>query len=225
MTRIGVVTFPWSIDDQTVVRAVRLSGGTPVLLEHTVADLEGVEAVILPAGGSPSEHDDSGALTASSPIMAEVVRAAEEGLPVLGIGSGFRVLCDAGVLPGRLGRNDSGAFLCRDQRMRVETRDTVWTCALDEGQDIVLVLKSGAGRYEADADTLQRLEDGHQVVLRYLGENPNGSANAIAGITNERGNVVGLMAHPEHGIEALTGPSEDGRLVFRSVLTFVAAAS
>ena len=221
--RIGVVTFPGSLDDQDARRAVALSGAEPVALWHGSHDLESVDAVILPGGFSYGDYLRCGAIARFSPIMTEIVDAANKGMPLLGICNGFQVLCESHLLPGALIRNDRRTFVCRDQRLRVESRDTVWTCDFDEGQEIVIVLKNGEGVYVADAETLARLEGENQVVFRYLDVNPNGSANDIAGITNARGNVVGLMPHPEHNVESLTGPSLDGLTFFSSVQRFLSA--
>ena len=222
MTRIGVVTFPGSLDDHDAARAVELCGATAVPLWHGSHDLSDVDAVVLPGGFSYGDYLRCGAIARFSPIMSEVIDAAGKGLPVLGICNGFQVLCESHLLPGALIRNDRRTFVCRDQRLRVETSDTVWTCDFTEGDEITIVLKNGEGGYVADADTLKRLEGENQVVFRYLDVNPNGSMNDIAGITNARGNVVGLMPHPEHNVEELTGPSTDGRLLFTSVQSFLA---
>lgn len=222
MTRIGVVTFPGSLDDDDARRAVALAGAEPVRLWHGAHDLEGVDAVILPGGFSYGDYLRCGAIARFSPIMSEVIDAAGKGLPVLGICNGFQVLCESHLLPGAMIRNEGRTFVCRDQRLRVETMDTVWTCDFTAGQEINIVLKNGEGNYQAAPDTLRMLEDTGRVVFRYLG-NPNGSANDIAGITNERGNVVGLMPHPEHNMEDLTSPSLDGRPFFSSVARFVEA--
>jgi len=222
MTRIGVVTFPGSLDDVDALRAVRLAGVEAVPLWHASDDLTGVDAVVLPGGFSYGDYLRCGAIARFSPIMAEIVRLADQGLPVLGICNGFQILCESHLLPGALTRNHSQRFVCRDQRLRVESVDTTWTCDFEAGQEITIVLKSGEGSYVADAATLHRLEENHQVVFRYL-DNPNGSMSDIAGITNERGNVVGLMPHPEHNMEELTSPSVDGRPLFSSVQRFLAA--
>ncbi|WP_232548321.1 phosphoribosylformylglycinamidine synthase subunit PurQ [Propioniciclava soli] len=222
MTRIGVVTFPGSLDDQDARRAVELCGAEPVALWHDAADLGGVDAVILPGGFSYGDYLRCGAIARFSPIMAEVVAAAGRGMPVLGICNGFQVLCESHLLPGALVRNDRLTFVCRDQKLRVENDTTAWTNDFTAGQEITIVLKNGEGSYMADDETLARLEGEGLVAFRYVGGNPNGSRNDIAGITNPRGNVVGLMPHPEHNVEELTGPSLDGQGFFRSVEAFLA---
>ncbi len=220
--RIGVVTFPGSLDDVDARRAVRFGGAEAVPLWHGDHDLRGVDAVVLPGGFSYGDYLRCGAISRFSPVMAEVVAAAHEGLPVLGICNGFQVLCESHLLPGALIRNDHQKFVCRDQRLRIENASTAWTSAYDEGQEITVVLKNGEGAYVADEPTLDRLEGEGRVVARYLDANPNGSLRAIAGITNERGNVVGLMPHPEHAVEDLCGPGTDGLGFFTSLLTAAA---
>ena len=220
--RIGVVTFPGSLDDHDAIRAVGLAGAEAVPLWHASDSLNDVDAVILPGGFSYGDYLRCGAIARFSPVMTEVIDAANQGMPVLGICNGFQVLCESHLLPGAMIRNEKRHFICTDQRLRVETNDTVWTCDFAPGQEITIVLKNGEGNYLADDETLRRLEDNNQVVFRYLG-NPNGSRNDIAGITNERGNVVGLMPHPEHNMEELTSPSTDGRTFFSSLLRFVEA--
>ena len=221
MTRVGVVTFPGSLDDHDALRAVQLSGAEAVPLWHGSDSIEGVDAIVLPGGFSYGDYLRCGAIARFSPIMTEVIQAAEQGLPVLGICNGFQVLCESHLLPGALIRNDVRTFVCRDQKLRVESIDTVWTGAFEPGQEITIVLKNGEGNYQASAETLRKLEDNDQVVFRYL-DNPNGSLNDIAGITNERGNVVGLMPHPEHSVEALTSQTRDGLTFFTSVQHFLA---
>jgi phosphoribosylformylglycinamidine synthase len=222
--RIGVVTFPGSLDDVDARRAVRIAGAEPVALWHGDADLRGVDAVILPGGFSYGDYLRCGAIARFAPVMGEVVSAAREGMPVLGICNGFQVLCETHLLPGALIRNDSRRFVCRDQRLRIENATTAWTSQYTDGDEVTIVLKNGEGGYVADAATLDRLEGEGRVVARYLDVNPNGSARDIAGITNERGNVVGLMPHPEHAVEPLCGAGTDGLPFFTSVLASLASA-
>jgi phosphoribosylformylglycinamidine synthase len=216
--RIGVVTFPGSLDDQDARRAVAAAGAEPVALWHDSAWLSGVDAVVLPGGFSYGDYLRCGAIARFSPVMATVVDAARDGMPVLGICNGFQILCESHLLPGALIRNDVRKFVCRDQRLRVETSRTSWTSAYTEGEEILVPLKNGEGGYVADEHTLDLLEGEGRVVVRYLGDNPNGSYRDIAGISNAAGNVVGLMPHPEHAVEPLTGPSTDGLGFFTSVL-------
>jgi phosphoribosylformylglycinamidine synthase len=204
--RVGVVTFPGSLDDHDAQRAVRLAGGEPVALWHADADLHGVDAVVLPGGFSYGDYLRCGAIARFAPIMEVLVPAAQGGLPVLGICNGFQVLCESHLLPGALVRNDHQQFVCRDQRLRIERTDTAWTGDFEPGQDVVIALKNIEGGFVADETTLDRIEGEGRVVVRYLEVNPNGSRRDIAGISNARGNVVGLMPHPEHCVEAGYGP-------------------
>jgi phosphoribosylformylglycinamidine synthase subunit PurQ / glutaminase len=222
--RIGVVTFPGSLDDVDARRAVTVAGAEPVALWHGDADLRGVDAVILPGGFSYGDYLRCGAIARFAPVMGEIVSAAHDGLPVLGICNGFQVLCESHLLPGALIRNDSRRFVCRDQRLRIENAATVWTSQYTDGAEVTIVLKNGEGGYVADEATLDRLEGEGRVVARYLDVNPNGSARDIAGIGNERGNVVGLMPHPEHAVEPLCGAGTDGLAFFTSVIASLAAA-
>jgi phosphoribosylformylglycinamidine synthase len=221
--RIGVVTFPGSLDDHDALRAIRLCGAEPVSLWHASDTLSGVDAVILPGGFSYGDYLRCGAISRFAPVMTEVIAEAGRGMPVLGICNGFQILCEAHLLPGALIRNDVRTFVCRDQRLRVESTDTAWTGDFAVGDEITIVLKNGEGGYIADEPTLDRLEGEGQVVFRYLDGNPNGSRRDIAGVRNERGNVVGLMPHPEHNVDALTGPTLDGRPFFTGVQNFLAA--
>ncbi|WP_027479239.1 phosphoribosylformylglycinamidine synthase subunit PurQ [Gryllotalpicola ginsengisoli] len=206
MTKIGVVTFPGSLDERDAHRAIRLAGAEPVALWHGDHDLQGVDALVLPGGFSYGDYLRAGAIASISPIMTEVVAAANAGMPVLGICNGFQVLVEAHLLPGGLIRNDHGTFIRRDQVLKVECTDTAWTHQFEQGQDIVIPLKNGEGGYIADAETLAELEGEGRVVFRYRHVNPNGSLNDIAGITNAGRNVVGLMPHPEHAVEPGFGP-------------------
>jgi len=222
--RIGVITFPGTLDDVDAARAVRLTGAEAVSLWHADADLRGVDAVVVPGGFSYGDYLRAGAIARFAPVMGELVRAAGAGLPVLGICNGFQVLCEAGLLPGALTRNIGLHFLCRDQWLRVESTSTVWTSRFEPGAEILVPLKSGEGRYVASADTLAELEGEGRVVFRYVGESPNGSLHDIAGVASLDGRIVGLMPHPEHATEVLTGPTDDGLGVFFSALDAVLAA-
>ena len=223
--KIGVVTFPGSLDDSDALRAVRLAGGEAVALWHGDHDLKGVDGVILPGGFSYGDYLRCGAIARFAPVMTEVVAAANGGMPVLGICNGFQILCESHLLPGALIRNDHRKFVCRDQRLRIENTRTPWTSSYAEGAEITIPLKNGEGGFVADAATLDRLEGEGRVVVRYVGVNPNGSLRDIAGITNERGNVVGLMPHPEHAIEDLCGPGTDGLAFFTSALNTLASVA
>jgi len=216
--KVGVVTFPGTLDDVDAARAVRIGGNEAVALWHGDHDLKGVDAVILPGGFSYGDYLRCGAISRFSPVMTEVIEAAGMGMPVLGICNGFQILCESHLLPGALLRNDHRKFVCRDQMLRIENNTTPWTSAFGQGQEIVVPLKNGEGQYVADAATLERLEGEGRVVARYLEVNPNGSMNDIAGVCNEAGNVVGLMPHPEHGVEELTGSGTDGLGFFTSLV-------
>ncbi len=215
--KIGVVTFPGSLDDVDAQRAVRIGGNEAVALWHGDEDLHGVDAIVLPGGFSYGDYLRCGAISRFSPVMTSLVEAAGKGMPVLGICNGFQVLCESHLLPGALIRNDHRKFICRDQRLRIENASTAWTSAFEAGQEITVVLKNGEGAYVADEATLDRLEGEGQVVARYVG-NPNGSQRDIAGVANAAGNVVGLMPHPEHAVEDLTGPGTDGLGFFTSLV-------
>lgn len=222
--RIGVVTFPGTLDDQDAVRAVRIAGAEPVSLWHADADLHGVDAVILPGGFSYGDYLRAGAIAALSPVVGEIKKAATAGMPVLGICNGFQVLCEAHLLPGTLMRNEQRRFHCTVSELIVASNDTVWTCDMTAGRGLHIAAKHGEGNYVVDAETLAQIEENHQVVFRYR-DNPNGSVHDIAGVTNAAGNVVGLMPHPEHSVEMLTGGSVDGLAFFASVQKFLAAQS
>ena len=216
--KVGVVTFPGSLDDVDARRAATLAGADAVALWHGDADLREVDAVVLPGGFSYGDYLRAGAISRFAPVMEKVIEGAREGLPVLGICNGFQVLCESHLLPGALIKNDHRKFICKDQRLRIENNGTSWTNGYDAGQEVTIVLKNQDGGFVADDETLDMLEGEGRVVARYVDGNPNGSYRDIAGITNERGNVVGLMPHPEHCVDTLTGPSTDGLTFFTSVL-------
>ena len=203
---------------------MRIAGGDPVALWHGDDDIKDVDAVILPGGFSYGDYLRCGAIARFAPVMTTVIARAHAGMPVLGICNGFQILCESHLLPGALIRNDHQHFICRDQALRMEDVSSAWTSSYTSGQEIVVPLKNGEGGYVADEATLDQLEgDGH-IIARYVGVNPNGSRRDIAGIRNARGNVVGLMPHPEHAVEALTGPTVDGLGFFTSVLQSLAGA-
>jgi phosphoribosylformylglycinamidine synthase len=224
--KIGVVTFPGTLDDRDAARAVRIAGGEAVNLWHADTNLHSVDAVVLPGGFSFGDYLRCGAIAAQAPVMQSIIDAANGGLPVLGICNGFQVLVEAHLLPGGLIRNEHQHFICRDQKLIVENVDTAWTNGFELGQEITIPLKNGEGGYIADTETLKRLEGEGLIAFRYSEVNPNGSINNIAGLRNERGNVVGLMPHPEHAVEPGFGPDTaaamrsgvDGLTFFTSVL-------
>ena len=219
--KIGVITFPGTLDDVDAARAARTAGADVVSLWHADEDLRGVDAVVVPGGFSYGDYLRSGAISALAPVMRAVVDAANKGMPVLGICNGFQILTEAGLLPGALTRNQGLHFHCVDTYLEVANAKTAWTSEFEQGQRILVPAKHGEGRFQADAETVERLEGEGRVVFRYT-DNFNGSINDIAGITNEAGNVVGLMPHPEHAIDLLTGPSTDGLGLFVSALKVVA---
>ena len=222
--RVGVVTFPGSLDDGDAARAVRIAGAEAVRLWHDDPDLHGVDAVVLPGGFSYGDYLRCGAIARFAPVMQTIVAAAQGGMPVLGICNGFQILCESHLLPGALTRNEHLHFRNRDQVLRIESAGTAWTNVFQPGQEVLVPVKNGEGRYVADQRTLDELEATGRVVARYVGGNPNGSQRDIAAITNEAGNVVGIMPHPEHAVEALTGPSLDGLGFFTSILKHLAGA-
>ena len=221
--RVGVITFPGTLDDVDAARAVRLAGAEAVSLWHADADLKGVDAVVVPGGFSYGDYLRCGAIAKFAPVMGEVVAAAGGGMPVLGICNGFQVLCEAGLLPGALTRNAGLHFICRDVWLQVASTTTAWTSRYESGAELLVPLKSGEGRYVASESVLDELEAAGRVVFRYA-DNPNGSMRGIAGVSSTNGRVVGLMPHPEHATEALTGPSDDGLGIFLSALDAVLAA-
>jgi phosphoribosylformylglycinamidine synthase I len=224
--KIGVVTFPGTLDDRDAQRAVRIAGGTPIALWHADTNLHDVDAVVLPGGFSYGDYLRCGAIAAQAPVMQTIIEKANQGLPVLGICNGFQVLVESHLLPGGLIRNENQHFICRDQKLIVENVDTAWTNQFTLGEEITIPLKNGEGGYIADEETLKRLEGENLITFRYSEVNPNGSMNNIAGLRNARGNVVGLMPHPEHAVEPGFGPDTkvamrsgiDGLKFFTSVL-------
>jgi phosphoribosylformylglycinamidine synthase len=216
--RVGVITFPGTLDDRDAARAVVAGGAEAISLWHGDADLQNVAAVILPGGFSYGDYLRCGAISRFAPVMQLVIEAANKGMPVLGICNGFQVLCESHLLPGALTRNSDLHFLCRDQEIEIVNNTTAWTSSFKQGEHIVIPLKNGEGSFQCDDQTLALLEGEGRVIARYVGENPNGSRNLIAGISNAKGNVVGLMPHPEHAINELTGPSAQGLGFFTSIL-------
>ncbi|MDT7582539.1 MAG: phosphoribosylformylglycinamidine synthase subunit PurQ / glutaminase [Pseudonocardiales bacterium] len=217
--KVGVITFPGTLDDTDAARAVRRAGAEAVPLWHADAELHGVDAVIVPGGFSYGDYLRAGAIARFAPVMGPVIEAAGGGMPVLGICNGFQILCEAGLLPGAMTRNAGLRFICRDVWLRVANPDTAWTTTYAADQRILVPLKSGEGRFVADQRTLDELEGDGRVVFRYESAAPNGSSRDIAGVCSANGRVVGLMPHPEHAIDPATGPSADGLGLFTSVLT------
>ncbi|WP_037354032.1 phosphoribosylformylglycinamidine synthase subunit PurQ [Amycolatopsis orientalis] len=216
--RIGVITFPGTLDDGDAARAVRYAEAEAVSLWHADEDLKGVDAVVVPGGFSYGDYLRAGVIARYAPVMSSVIDAARKGMPVLGICNGFQILCEAGLLPGAMIRNVGLHFVCRDQWLRVDNNTTAWTTRYEAGAEILIPLKNNDGCYVAEQSTLDMLEAEGRVAFRYVGGNPNGSRNDIAGVTSENGRVVGLMPHPEHAIDALTGPSDDGLGLFYSAV-------
>ncbi|GAB3675561.1 phosphoribosylformylglycinamidine synthase subunit PurQ [Saccharopolyspora dendranthemae] len=222
--KIGVITFPGTLDDVDAARAVRRAGGEAVALWHADHDLKGVDAVVVPGGFSYGDYLRCGAIAKFAPVMTEVIIAAGKGMPVLGVCNGFQILCESGLLPGVLTRNAGLHYVCRDQWLKVENNSSAWTTRFDAGAELLIPIKHGEGNYVADEAVLDQLEGEGRVLFRYAGENPNGSRRDIAGITDARGRVAGMMPHPEHAIDPLTGPTDDGLGMFLSVLDSLVAA-
>ncbi|ANE04786.1 phosphoribosylformylglycinamidine synthase subunit PurQ [Corynebacterium crudilactis] len=220
--KIGVITFPGTLDDVDAARAARIAGAEVISLWHADEDLKGVDAVVVPGGFSYGDYLRTGAISALAPVMQSVIEQAGKGMPVLGICNGFQILTEARLLPGALTRNQGLHFHCVDTHLVVENNTTAWTNTLEKGQKIYIPAKHGEGRFQADAETVAKLEGEGRVVFRYT-DNFNGSINDIAGITNETGRIVGLMPHPEHAVEKLTGPSVDGLELFLSAVGTIAA--
>ncbi len=222
--RIGVITFPGTLDDGDAARAVRYADAEAVPLWHADEDLKGVDAVVVPGGFSYGDYLRAGVIARFAPVMTSVIEAAHKGMPVLGICNGFQILCEAGLLPGAMIRNAGLHFICRDQWLRVENTRTAWTTRYEQNAEILIPMKNIDGCFVAEQATLDELEGEGRVVFRYVGGNPNGSRNDIAGIRSENGRVVGLMPHPEHAIDALTGPSDDGLGMFYSAVDALVSA-
>jgi phosphoribosylformylglycinamidine synthase I len=224
--KVGVITFPGTLDDVDAARAVRYSDTEAVPLWHADEDLHGVDAVVVPGGFSYGDYLRAGAIAAQAPVMRAVIDAARAGMPVLGICNGFQILCEAGLLPGALIRNASLRFICRDQWLRVENNATVWTTRFEPAAEILVPMKNAEGCYVASDDVLDELEGDGRVLFRYIGDgptqgNPNGALRDIAGICSPDGRIAGLMPHPEHAIDPLTGPTDDGLGLFFSVRDFI----
>jgi phosphoribosylformylglycinamidine synthase len=226
--RIGVITFPGSLDDRDALRAVAMMGGAGVALWHSETDLQGVDAVILPGGFSYGDYLRCGAIARFAPIMKEVLAFADRGGPVVGICNGFQILCESGLLPGALIRNRTLRFICRNVFVRVETSQTPLTHQLLPGETLELPIKHGEGQYVLTDEQLASVEEQGLVAFRYSSaegvldddHNPNGAVGAIAGVRNAQGNVVGLMPHPEHAVDPDVGPT-GGQPLFSSLLSSV----
>jgi phosphoribosylformylglycinamidine synthase len=215
-TRVGVITFPGTLDDRDAATAVALGGAEAVPLWHKDTNLNDVDAVILPGGFSYGDYLRAGALASVSPIMQSVVDKANEGMPVLGICNGFQMLCETGLLPGALTRNRDLHFICRPELITITNTKTAWTNFFQPGAELLIPVKNGEGCYQLAPESLAEIEANGLVVARYQ-NNPNGSVNDIAAISNAAGNVVGIMPHPEHAVDGLVGAGVDGLGFFWSI--------
>ena len=226
--KIGVITFPGTLDDVDADRAVRYAEAESVPLWHADSDLRSVDAVVVPGGFSYGDYLRAGAIASQAPVMQSVIDRARQGMPVFGICNGFQILCEAGLLPGALIRNERLRFICRDQWLKIENNTSAWSTRYEAGAEILVPLKNAEGCYVADTKVLDELEAENRVLARYIGSavapspdytaNPNGSMRDIAGIVSADGRVAALMPHPEHAIDALTGPTDDGLGFFLSVV-------
>ncbi|AWB43388.1 phosphoribosylformylglycinamidine synthase I [Paenibacillus sp. CAA11] len=215
--KFAVLVFPGSNCDIDCYKAVEDTLGDPVdYVWHTATDLSAYDCILVPGGFSYGDYLRCGAISRFAPVMAEVAKAAEQGKYVLGICNGFQILTEAGLLPGTLRRNMSLKFRCHDTVLRVENNKTPFTADYAEGEEIIIPIAHGEGNYYCDEETLSQLKANNQIVFRYV-NNPNGSVEDIAGISNKRGNVIGMMPHPERAVDSLLG-SEDGKRMFTSIL-------
>ena len=216
--KFAVLVFPGSNCDIDMYHAIKDELGEEVeYVWHTATDLSGFDGVLVPGGFSYGDYLRCGAMANQSNIMAEVKKAADAGKPVLGVCNGFQILTEAGLLPGALLRNKNLKFMCRTVQLKVENSNTLFTNQYEQGQIIHIPIAHGEGNYYCDEETLQSLKDNNQIVFTYSGDNPNGSLEDIAGIINERGNVLGMMPHPERAVDALVGGA-DGLAVFKSIV-------
>jgi len=214
-TRWGVIQFPGSCDERDALHACTLAGGSARLVWHEDRDLAGFDAILIPGGFSYGDYLRAGAIARFSPAIEAVIEFAAAGGAVLGICNGFQVLCEAGLLPGALLINENMRFICRQVELVATGADSAFTRGIAAGERLSIPSKHSAGRFHAPPELLEEIEAGAQVTLRYAPEqNPNGSANEIAAITNATRNVMGLMPHPEHAVDPLTG-STDGLRLFR----------
>ena len=222
----AVIIFPGSNRDRDMIAAIgKISGRPPITVWHAETELPPVDLIVLPGGFSYGDYLRTGAIAGHAPIMPEIKARAEAGVPVLGVCNGFQILCEAGLLPGVLMRNASLRFVCRETHLRIETTDTAFTALYGKGDIIRCPVSHGEGNYRTDEETLKQLRDEDRIVFRYCdadggaseAANPNGSLDDIAGIVNQRRNVLGMMPHPENLIEPLHGGT-DGRLFFESIL-------
>ena len=213
----AVIVFPASNCDRDAALALeKITGRKPLMVWHQETSLPKVDFVVIPGGFSYGDYLRSGAIAARSPILKDIIRKAETGLKVAGICNGFQILAEAGLLPGALMRNKGLRFVCRPQRLKIVNRDTIFTSAYKDISEITIPIAHFDGNYFADPETLNQLKSSGRVVFKYI-DNPNGSANDIAGICNKAGNVLGMMPHPERAIDPLTDGT-DGIGLFKSVL-------
>ncbi|GGJ78210.1 phosphoribosylformylglycinamidine synthase [Anoxybacillus voinovskiensis] len=218
--KFAVIVFPGSNCDVDMYHAIKDELGEEVeYVWHTADSLDAFDAILLPGGFSYGDYLRSGAIARFSNVMKAIQQAAEEGKPILGVCNGFQILLEAGLLPGAMRRNNSLKFICRPVTLRVENNETMFTSLYEQGEVITIPIAHGEGNYYCDEETLQKLMDNRQIIFRYHDENPNGSLDNIAGIMNEKGNVLGMMPHPERAVDALLG-SADGLKLFQSIVKY-----